>query len=119
MRQLLVLRHRQLDGPAGHFGNVGDPRIELLIGRSGTSKRPAIPFVDVVDLRERDSQSAGDDSLLWINTLAHSPDRDPIAVPFGHAAAGLHRYGDSPAKHVAEFLDDIRLRERLVDVAPL
>ena len=46
-----------------------------------------------------------------INSLAHAPQRQLVAVPLGDAAARLHGNRNSASEAVGEFFDDIRFGE--------
>ena len=63
--------------------------------------------------------AAASEARTGINALAHAPHGQPVAVPFGYAAARLHRNRNSPSEAVGELFDDVRFRKPLLDIAAL
>src|SRR5438270_5215458 len=97
---------------------MGDPGIELIAGRQRSSEAASVPFIDESNTLWRDSQPFRRIVSGVINGLAHSPDRELVAFPFGDATIGLQGNGNRARKRIAKLLYDIRACKCFIDVAP-
>ena len=119
LRQLLILGQHDLDGPARDFRQMGDHRIKSLRGHARCAESAAVPFVDEPNPRYIDAQRCRQRCARWIDALAHTPDRQPVAVPFRYAATRLHRNRNPSRKAVGELLDDIRFGKPSFELSAL
>ena len=119
LRQFLILGQHDLYRSASDFRQMGDHRIKSLRRHARRAERATVPFVDHADFGNVHAERRRKSRPHGINALAHAPHGQFVAVPFGDAAARLHRHGNAARKAVAEFLDHVRFGESSFDVAML
>ncbi len=117
--QFLIFGQHYLHRPSSDFRQMGDHRIKSLRRHARRTERATVPFVDQADLGNVHAECRRKRRPYRIDALAHAPHCKFVAVPFGDAAAWLHRHGNASRKSVAEFLDHIRFSESIFDVATL